>query len=193
VSDITDGFGNSWPQCELGDRCGIHVVRPGHAACWCEDAKSEALARNRINADHGLTLATLCDLVLGEDADDRSDTALIRGVSRLVRGRDELVQKIRRLVTSLAQAQGEISELRHHLSPRPEAQHEIQRLRNEVARLNNQTMWVCTCGGTDCAGQKENAALRSALTFIRSTTDESGLSQAQIIETIGKCCEEVLP
>ena len=33
-------------------------------------------------------------------------------------------------------------------------------LRNEIARLNNQTNWVCKCGGTDCEGQKENAALR---------------------------------
>lgn len=34
-------------------------------------------------------------------------------------------------------------------------------LRNEIVRLNNQTMWVCSCGGTDCAGRKENAALRA--------------------------------
>ena len=33
-------------------------------------------------------------------------------------------------------------------------------LRNEIARLNNQTNWVCKCGGTDCEGQRENAALR---------------------------------
>ena len=33
-------------------------------------------------------------------------------------------------------------------------------LRNEIARLNGQTNWVCKCGGTDCAGQRENAALR---------------------------------
>lgn len=32
-------------------------------------------------------------------------------------------------------------------------------LRNEIARLNGQTMWVCSCGGTDCAGRKENAEL----------------------------------
>ena len=34
-------------------------------------------------------------------------------------------------------------------------------LRNEIARLNSQTNWVCKCGGTDCEGQKENAALRA--------------------------------
>ena len=33
-------------------------------------------------------------------------------------------------------------------------------LRNEIARLNNQTNWVCKCGGTDCEGQRENAKLR---------------------------------
>ena len=38
---------------------------------------------------------------------------------------------------------------------------ENAKLRNELARVNNQTNWECTCGGTDCAGQKENAALRA--------------------------------
>ena len=33
---------------------------------------------------------------------------------------------------------------------------EIRELRNEIARLNNRTNWVCQCGGTDVAGQKEN-------------------------------------
>lgn len=37
---------------------------------------------------------------------------------------------------------------------------ENSELRNEIARLNNQTNWVCKCGGTDCEGQRENAALR---------------------------------
>lgn len=87
VSDITDGFGNSWPRCDLGKKCGMHVVRPGHAACWCENAKEEAL----------------------------------------------LLMK------------------------------ENERMRNELARVNGQTMWICTCGGTDCAGLKENAELREAL------------------------------
>jgi hypothetical protein len=36
-------------------------------------------------------------------------------------------------------------------------------LRNKVARLENQSQWECACGGTDCKGQKENAALRSLL------------------------------
>lgn len=40
---------------------------------------------------------------------------------------------------------------------------ENAKLRNELARVNGQTMWICTCGGTDCAGLKENAELREAL------------------------------
>lgn len=35
-----------------------------------------------------MTLATLCDMVLGEDATDRSDAALVRAVGRLKRERD---------------------------------------------------------------------------------------------------------
>ena len=45
----------------------------------------------------------------------------------------------------------------------PELLRENAALRNEIVRLNNQTMWVCSCGGTDCAGRKENAALRETL------------------------------
>ena len=40
---------------------------------------------------------------------------------------------------------------------------EVVELRNEIARLKNQTNWVCKCGGTDCEGQKENADLRNTL------------------------------
>lgn len=96
------------------------------------ELRAEVERLEREKADQGLTLATLCDLILGEDAGDRSDTALVRGASVLVREQDELL-------------------------------HKMQLLRNEVARLNGQTMWVCTCGGTDCAGRKENAALRESL------------------------------
>jgi len=35
-------------------------------------------------AERGLTLAILCDMILGEDAEDRSDDALIRAVERLL-------------------------------------------------------------------------------------------------------------
>ena len=40
---------------------------------------------------------------------------------------------------------------------------EVVELRNEIARLNGQTNWVCSCGGTDCKGQQENADLRDTL------------------------------
>lgn len=35
-------------------------------------------------AQQGLTLATLCDMVLGEEAEDRSDDALVKGVGLLL-------------------------------------------------------------------------------------------------------------
>ena len=39
--------------------------------------------------DRGLVLSTICDMVLGEDATDRSDDALIRGVRRLLNGQTQ--------------------------------------------------------------------------------------------------------
>lgn len=41
----------------------------------------------------GLTLATLCDMVLGENAADRSDSALIAGVRRLLNKKDRVVER----------------------------------------------------------------------------------------------------
>ena len=38
-------------------------------------------------------------------------------------------------------------------------------LLNEIARINNQTNWQCSCGGTDCQGQRENAKLRLAIEY----------------------------
>jgi hypothetical protein len=35
----------------------------------------------------GLTLATLCDIMLGEDAEDRSDEELVRVVANLMRSK----------------------------------------------------------------------------------------------------------
>lgn len=44
-TDICDGFGNSWIRCKLGADCGLHVVRPGKAQCWCQD---ESESRDRV-------------------------------------------------------------------------------------------------------------------------------------------------
>ena len=44
-NDISDGCGNSWSRCKLGADCGLHVVRPGKAQCWCRD---EAKSRDRV-------------------------------------------------------------------------------------------------------------------------------------------------
>ena len=41
------------------------------------------------HTDDGLTLATLCDMVLGEDATDRSNDALVKAVGRLLRLAEE--------------------------------------------------------------------------------------------------------
>lgn len=106
MSDITDGFGNSWPRCELGKHCGMHVVRPGHAACWCENAKEEAL----------------------------------------------LLMK------------------------------ENERMRNELARVNGQTMWICSCGGTDCAGQKKNAEQGLTIATIQDiVTNDKRSNKAKVL------------
>ena len=51
-------------------------------------------------------------------------------------------------------------------------------LRNEIARLNNQTNWVCKCGGTDCEGQKENAALNHALNIAQTELRLNGCAKA---------------
>ena len=51
---------------------------------------------------------------------------------------------------------------------------EVVELRNEIARLKNQTNWVCQCGGTDCEGQKENADLRNTLDAV-IWADERGV------------------
>jgi len=37
---IDDGFGNKWHRCKLGADCGLHVVRPGKARCWCQDQEA---------------------------------------------------------------------------------------------------------------------------------------------------------
>jgi hypothetical protein len=42
-----------------------------------------------------------------------------------------------------------------------ELERENVALRNELASLKHQTQWECSCGGTDCEGMKENAALRA--------------------------------
>lgn len=52
----------------------------------------DAVLAYRENTLRGLALATLCDIVLGEDAEDRSDDALIRRVRELV----ELDKAVRR-------------------------------------------------------------------------------------------------
>ena len=45
-------------------------------------------------------------------------------------------------------------------------------LHNKLATLQHQTQWKCSCGGTDCEGQKENAALRESRERLVRTASE---------------------
>ena len=69
-------------------RCGSYAINPGHYGrnqITDLDLCDVCYWRKRHDAQ-GLTIATLCDIVLGENAGDRSDDALIRGVRRLIDG-----------------------------------------------------------------------------------------------------------
>ena len=48
---------------------------------------------------------------------------------------------------------------------------ELNEARADNARLNGHTNWQCVCGGTDCAGQKENAKLRGLLDEVVRSDD----------------------
>lgn len=60
---------------------------------------------------------------------------------------------------------------------------EVGRLRNEIARLNNQTNWVCSCGGTDTKGQKENEEQARLL-------GKSAEREARLLGRIGELQQE---
>lgn len=105
---------------------------------------------------------------------------------------DIAAASIARLQAENERLQAEIAELRHHLSPKPDAQNqEILRLRNELARANAHTNWVCKCGGTDSKGQKENADLWAAgSTLYRIVRDSNrppaGWNSDQVEEALEK-------
>jgi hypothetical protein len=72
-NDISDGFGNSWTRCKLRNDCGLHVVRPGIADCWCSDSdESRAKYHEAIKALENLTdyLAALEDVCTAEQLRD---------------------------------------------------------------------------------------------------------------------------
>ena len=70
---------------------------------------------------------------------------------------EELLQKVQQLTTENA-ALREKAERYRLVTLRQDADNTA--LCNKLAALENQTQWECSCGGTDCEGQKENAALR---------------------------------
>jgi hypothetical protein len=77
-TDISDGFGNSWERCKLGDDCGLHVVRPGKADCWCFDCdESKAKYAQAMMALDNLTnyLAALEEICTAEQLRDARKAA----------------------------------------------------------------------------------------------------------------------
>lgn len=80
---------------------------------------------------------------------------------------DELLQKVQQLERENAEQSvllGKGGERECALLGKVERlERENAALRNKVASLENQSLWKCTCGGTDCEGQKENRVLRSLL------------------------------
>ena len=62
------------------------------------DGYTDAEMRKKELNDAKLTLATLCDMVLGEDANDRDDDALVRAVGVMKRERDAAQQSLARLI-----------------------------------------------------------------------------------------------
>ena len=65
-ADINDGFGNNWAKCALQQDCGLHVVRPGKADCWCFDCDeskakyAEAMAEVRNLTNYLAELEDVC-------------------------------------------------------------------------------------------------------------------------------------
>ena len=101
-----------------------------------------------------------------------SDTELVNGLRHMADDHPCCEATILRAIDKLQQLERENTTLRDTMT-RLHSECDIEArkavtaernnaaLRNEIVRLNNQTMWVCSCGGTDCAGQKENASLRA--------------------------------
>ena len=50
-TEISDGFGNSWTKCKLEGDCGLHVVRPVKADCWCYDCDESKARVGELIAD----------------------------------------------------------------------------------------------------------------------------------------------
>ena len=75
-----------------------------------DNARQSLRAAESKSAAQGLTLATLCDLVLGEDAQDRSDDALVMAASKLAAERDSARLHIASLQSCLNSAAKSVRE-----------------------------------------------------------------------------------
>ena len=101
--------------------------------------------------DAKLTLATLCDMVLGEDANDRDDDALVRAVGVMKRERDAAQQSRARLV-ELVRAKNIETDVM------------ASDIRNIEAQLSAVVI----------ANAKENAQLRAELEQVKAERDAMG-------------------
>ena len=121
------------------------------------------------NSYEGLKWSDAFDLIEGDNANLHNEvTALKRENLSLREARKPVaVPGLHGLVTWYADAQQlgeafqrerEKAERYRLVTLRQDADNTA--LRNKLAALENQTQWECSCGGTDCEGQKENAALR---------------------------------
>ena len=127
--------------------------------------KEEQLRLSQSKREHENKLSAILALIRKEGRMTREKyqqccDAQIRhkqGIKRV----DEMISSVKIKIFELSQLENQNKQSMERRLV--DLERENAELRNEIARLNNQTNWVCKCGGTDCEGQKENAALREAL------------------------------
>ncbi len=104
---------------------------------------------------------------------------LMQKVQQIERENESLIENVRGLEPMVDRLERENAALRRDVYQCPpsengcegltwaEAFAVIERdnaeLHNKLAALQHQSQWQCSCGGTDCEGQKENAELRGDL------------------------------
>ena len=85
------------------ENAGLRVQMEQRGICTCKGSEQEGVLLAKIeqvtrkNAIQGLHLATMADVVLGEDAEDRSDETLVREVCRMARQNRSLVNVLEAL------------------------------------------------------------------------------------------------
>jgi predicted nuclease with TOPRIM domain len=93
---------------------------------------------------------------------------------------EELLQKMQQLERENA-ALREKAERYRLVTLRQDADNTA--LCNRLAALENQTQWECSCGGTDCEGQKENAVLRADAERYRYIKNSETMEVSEILQS----------